>query len=68
MLSGDAVLNVDTLSELLGSGHSRVPVHMPGNRYAPTLLATGVPVHMPGNRYAATVYQDCGSIYLHSYV
>ena len=35
MLSGDAVLNVDTLSELLGSGHSRVPVHMPGNRYAP---------------------------------
>lgn len=50
MLSGDAVLNVDTLSELLGSGHSRVPVHM------------------PGNRYAATVYQDCGSIYLHSYV
>ena len=34
MLSGDAVLNVDTLSELLASGHSRVPVHMPGNRCA----------------------------------
>lgn len=32
MLSADAVLNVDTLSELLASGHSRVPVFMPGDR------------------------------------
>ena len=32
MLSADAILNVDTLSELLASGHSRVPVHVPGNR------------------------------------
>ena len=32
MLSADAVLNIDTLSELLASGHSRVPVHVPGNR------------------------------------
>lgn len=32
MLSADAILNIDTLSELLASGHSRVPVHVPGNR------------------------------------
>lgn len=35
MLSADAILNIDTLSELLASGHSRVPVHVPGNRYVP---------------------------------
>ena len=35
MLSADAILNIDTLSELLASGHSRVPVHVPGNRYLP---------------------------------
>lgn len=34
MLSADAILNIDTLSELLASGHSRVPVHVPGNRKA----------------------------------
>ena len=34
MLPADAILNIDTLSELLASGHSRVPVHVPGNRYA----------------------------------
>ena len=33
MLSSDAILNIDTLSELLASGHSRVPVHVPGNRF-----------------------------------
>ena len=32
MLSADAILNIETLSELLASGHSRVPVHVPGNR------------------------------------
>ncbi|KAL3139247.1 hypothetical protein ABBQ32_006013 [Trebouxia sp. C0010 RCD-2024] len=34
MLPADAILNIDTLSELLASGHSRVPVHVPGNRQA----------------------------------
>ena len=37
MLPSDAILNIDTLSELLASGHSRVPVHVPGNRCAATI-------------------------------
>lgn len=43
MLSADAILNIDTLSELLASGHSRVPVHVPGNRYAPKSPRTPPP-------------------------
>ena len=32
MLSADEELNEDTLRGILQSGHSRVPVHRPGNR------------------------------------
>ncbi|EIE23447.1 DUF21-domain-containing protein [Coccomyxa subellipsoidea C-169] len=32
MLSADTELNVATMRSVLGSGHSRVPVHRPGNR------------------------------------
>lgn len=42
MLSADEILNIDTLSELLASGHSRVPVHVPGNRCTPLQLETYV--------------------------
>ena len=38
MLSADAILNIDTLSELLASGHSRVPVHVPGDSLARQLI------------------------------
>lgn len=34
MLAADTELNVATMRSVLGSGHSRVPVHRPGNRYA----------------------------------
>ncbi len=37
MLSADTELNVATMRSVLGSGHSRVPVHRPGNRHAPCL-------------------------------
>ena len=36
MLSADAVLNEATLLSILESGHSRIPVHKPGNRCART--------------------------------
>ena len=36
MLPSDAELNVATMRSVLGSGHSRIPVHRPGNRHAPT--------------------------------
>ena len=32
MLPSDAVLNEETLVRILESGHSRVPVHKPGER------------------------------------
>lgn len=32
MLPTDAVLNEQTLIAVLDSGHSRIPVHKPGNR------------------------------------
>lgn len=34
MLSADAVLDFPTMRSVLGSGHSRVPVHRPGNKCA----------------------------------
>lgn len=34
MLAADTELNVATMRSVLGSGHSRVPVHRPGNRCA----------------------------------
>ena len=34
MLPSDAELNVATMRSVLGSGHSRFPVHRPGNRHA----------------------------------
>ena len=34
MLSVDAVLDEATLLSILESGHSRIPVHKPGNRCA----------------------------------
>lgn len=34
MLSADAVLTEATLLSILESGHSRIPVHKPGNRRA----------------------------------
>lgn len=33
MLSLDAVLDEGLLKKVLSCGHSRVPVHTPGNRY-----------------------------------
>lgn len=32
MLPSDALLDAETMKKVLGSGHSRVPVHRPGNR------------------------------------
>ena len=32
MLSSDALLDANTMKRVLSSGHSRVPVHRPGNR------------------------------------
>lgn len=34
MLPADAVLDESTLTAILASGHSRIPVHKPGNRWA----------------------------------
>lgn len=34
MLSADTVLDEETLMKVLRLGHSRVPVHQPGNRQA----------------------------------
>jgi hypothetical protein len=43
MLPADAELNVGTMKAILGSGHSRVPVHRPGNRRAPSPLSRQSP-------------------------
>ena len=43
MLPSDALLDAETMKKVLGSGHSRVPVHRPGNRWPPcacSLLTT----------------------------
>lgn len=32
MLSSDAQLDAETMKRVLGSGHSRIPVHRPGHR------------------------------------
>ncbi|KAK9829089.1 hypothetical protein WJX72_003831 [[Myrmecia] bisecta] len=34
MLSSDTILNSDTVKEIVANGHSRVPVHEPGDRHA----------------------------------
>ena len=34
MLPSDTVLDEPALRRILSSGHSRVPVHAPGNKYA----------------------------------
>ena len=47
MLPYDAELNEETLRRVLSSGHSRVPVHAPGNRQVCTLAAGDrVPCHL----------------------
>lgn len=39
MLSADEELNEETLRGILQAGHSRVPVHRPGSRYAAHLYS-----------------------------
>lgn len=45
MLPSDAELNVATMRAVLGSGHSRIPVHRPGNRHAAICCFCSLSVH-----------------------
>ena len=49
MLPADAVLEEVTLGKIISSGHSRVPIHQPGNRS----------VHDTSSSASLTNIKDC---------